>query len=152
MRFSSSGFFHKSIVHWPFGNPPKYFQKYFVFVEIFAKKGFFRSNFRVMIPGGCTISGYRNPEVAQPPGYDSRKLSDQVKGKLLWFVGQSLKIIYIPNLWVSQPEIATKKTFFPNISAKTKYFWKYFGGFLKGLCTIDSWKKPELENLMLLFL
>ena len=74
MRFLSSDFFHESIGNRPLSNPQKYFQKYFVFVEIFTKKFFFHSNFWVMIPGGCTISGYRNPEVVQPPGYNIQRL------------------------------------------------------------------------------
>ena len=66
--FSSSGFFHESIEHRPSNNPLKYFHKIFCFcVNI-------RSDFWVTISGGCTISGYCNPKVVQPPGYNIWKL------------------------------------------------------------------------------
>ena len=68
----------------PRSTSQKIFENIFVFAEIFTKKGLFyqfpgmvtRSlcNFLVAIAGGCTISGYSNPEVAQPPGYHTRKL------------------------------------------------------------------------------
>ena len=47
---------------------------------------------------------YCNSEVAQPPGYDTRKLSNQSKGKLLWFVSKSLK----NNLHSQFPDIVTR--------------------------------------------
>ena len=48
------------------------------------------------------------------------------------------------------PEIATKKKpNFVNISLKTKIFPKYFSMWIQGPGTIDSWKKPEVKNLML---
>ena len=47
-------------------------------------------NLWVTIYGYCAASGYHNPEVAQPSGYNIRKFSNQAKGKLLWFVSKSL--------------------------------------------------------------
>ena len=44
-------------------------------------------NLRVTITGYCATSRYRNPVVAQPPGYDIRILSKQAKVK----VSKSLK-------------------------------------------------------------
>ena len=70
-------------------------------MEIFTKKCFFRTNFRVTIPRGCRynfrvwlpwgcatsrllypevaqlISGYSNPEVVQPPGNHTQKLFEK---------------------------------------------------------------------------
>jgi len=54
--------FHESIVHKPLRNPSKYFQKYFVFVEIFTQKGFFHRDFWVTISRGCATSRLRYPE------------------------------------------------------------------------------------------
>ena len=70
MRFSSS-VFYESIVHRPLKYPQNNFEKYFFIAEIFAKIGFFLSNFQVT---GCTISEYFNLEVAQPPRYNIRTL------------------------------------------------------------------------------
>ena len=47
------------------------------------------------------------------------------------------------------PEVGS---IFANISAKTKYFSKIFWGFDRGLGTIDSCKKPDIENLMVVSL
>ena len=76
MRFSNSCFFHESKV--PIG--PRVILKIeniFIFAEIFTKKGFFRSNFRDTIPGGCTTSRYRNPDILQPLGNDTQILLEK---------------------------------------------------------------------------
>jgi len=67
------------------------------------------SNLQVTKPGGCATSGYFKLEVAQPPGYDIRKLG---------------------NLWVllPTPKSLRKKPVLVNISTKTKYFLKIFWG------------------------
>ena len=46
----------------------------FVFAEIFTKVVFFQSNFRVTIPGNCTISRYCYPEIYQFPSNNTLKL------------------------------------------------------------------------------
>jgi len=53
--------------------PQDIFENIFVFTEIFTKKGFFCSDFQNMMPGCCTTSGYHNPEVAQPVGYNTQR-------------------------------------------------------------------------------
>jgi len=135
-------------------------------------------NLQVTTPGNCATSGYRNPEVVQPPGYNIRKLSNQVKGKLLLFVSKSLKNHLHSHFQPQPPGIITrrlhnlrvtipgncatsgfvtrkslqKKPFLWISMRKQNIFQKYFWGLLKFLCTIDLCKKPELENLMLLSL
>ena len=62
-------------------------------------------NLGVRIPGYCATSGYCNPEVLQPPGYNIRKFSNQVKGEQLLFVSKSLK----NNLHSQFPDIVTRR-------------------------------------------
>jgi len=38
----------------------------------YFQKNFEKFNFRVTILGNLATPGYRNPEVAQPPGYDTQ--------------------------------------------------------------------------------
>ena len=79
-------------------------------------------NLWVTIPRYCLTSGYRNPEVAQPPGY-IWKSSNQAKGKLLGFVSKSLQnnlhsqfldivTLRLCNLRVTTPGGCEKHTYF----------------------------------------
>ena len=51
------------------------------------------------------ISGYRYPKNNQSPGYHTRKLSNQAKGKVLVFVSKSLK----NNIHSQLPDIFTRR-------------------------------------------
>jgi len=142
-------------------------------------------DFQVTFPGNPPISGYHYPEMEQSPGYHTRKLSNQAKGKVLWFVSKSSKdnlhsqppdiitcfgLPYpevlqlldivtwrLRNLWViiskncatsgyPYPEIATEKTFFANISAKTKYFSQIFWGFTQRPMYYRFMKKTRTQK------
>ena len=62
-------------------------------------------DFQVTIPGNQPISRFCYPEINQSPGYHTRKLSNQAKGKVLWFVSMSLK----NSLHSQHPDIVTRR-------------------------------------------
>ena len=59
------------------------------------------------------------------------------------------------NFWVTGPGNQLISGYcYPGITRKIsprkrKYFWKYFSMWIQRPGTIDSWKKPEVKNLML---
>ena len=105
------------------------------FQGIFTKVVFFRKcpgiltrksiDFRVTIPGNKLISGYCYSEINLFPGNNTQKSVD---------------------FRVSCPGNRYEKNLILCISMRKR---KYFSIWIQGPGTIDSWKKPEVKNLML---
>ena len=102
MRFSKSGFFMNPYYLLPRFTPSNIFENIFVFAEIFTKVVFFQINFRVTIPGNCTISRFCYPEIYQFPSIVARKL-------------RNFQVTLPGNCSISgycYPEVALKKYYF----------------------------------------
>ena len=141
MRFLSSDFFHESIVHGTLSNPQKYFRKIFCFRGDIREKRFFFVAISGLqyVSGGCATSGYHNPEVVQRPGNNIWRLCNlriSKPGGCTTSRLQYLKIVQLPGIVTRK--LLREKPFFSNISAKTKYLLKTFGGVSQGPISIDS--------------
>jgi len=102
-----------------------------------------------MIPGNCSTSKYHNPEATQPPGYDTRKFSDQTKGKLLWFVSQSLKNnLHFQPLWVIIRRLCNLRVTIPRGCATSGYCKPEVAQALvmiSGGCTTSGYRNLEIH-------
>jgi len=117
---------------------------------IFTRKSI---DFRVTILENKLISGYCYSEINWLPGNNSWKsiyklISGYCYSEINWLPGNnSWKSI---DFRVLCPGNRYEKNLILWISPrKQKYLWKYFSMWTQGPGTIYSWKKPEVEKLML---